>query len=1503
MATSLERPGVKVRRQVTAATPQAIVPTLKPWVVGPAYEVLDLYTGSTLNPQALLSAPARVVGTGDLSVPTSLRGKMLKLAVNNGPTQSYTFPANLTTKEYMLSLLAANFTGVTFSLADAKYLSIQTQALGDTACIEVKDGDANSIIGLVTLDKQYGAGTYKNQRLGISFGSFPAPRGNISYLHFDSLEDEIRAFYKQSGTIQEFKRTSCVLRNHLRPEYTTRGTNSYLPTAEATLSNWGFSYLNPPADAGPWDFSVSTGHRIHSYVSRELVPLNDNDGDQRTPYVTSPGGRAEFSYTFNKAAYNLIDVVAGGKLYLLTVPLYVPGYQANNMAYRAQSVAARTLSSNTLTGGTATTLVDTAASFVNEVSVGDVVVLGAADTTGTGIGYWEYVTVTEIVDNTHLTVSAIANARNTGGGEAVPPTNTGYQVYPAGAFDITVEGVGTATNPWVIVQKFGAGTKMHIITARLNASTTTLPDSLAVLGATTTVATAIDAYCYGAAVGTLADGSDVTMVTAAQTSFTGGKTGTLTTAAKDARYGSIGNYVQQVYTAGAPSWNPGTPGTGTNPLDPMTKTLTYARNAAGTLNVTDGGGPPTTYFTLTAAGSWPLNAWTGALGLKITYKATASGALVGDPVQTVTITKSTAGEVTDVFIEQTFRTGVHTVKDVTDALTADVVVNKFVGVSNIMADPTLTNMTAFAKTALTSAADPAAISTVPVAAAADTDVTVSLGTATYYSSDTPLEDVSAAYLVGGWDPINFQEFTASPSSEWNYGHVVGARDLKYMEDNALLAAALVNKNLQIRVNGGEVRNIVFQATDTTVDLVIDRINGTDVNGSNQNFGVLVACKPVGTVGPVVYGGGEYLCLTAINATDAAGNFGRRGIDSVIEIVGGSAVEALFAAAENDPTPEVYEEASSYIGEFYGCALTVAEGDVLYNSGTALGTIIGVQDASVGTTVFPGATLVLDTERTLIEEFNGWYIRAENIDFDTDNSGSKVRPLPEFFVDTTNAMAILKNDVARDVTGVAAPSATFSMYVTYRALRGDLTRGINIRSDADLDLVSPLTPANPLGLALSLAWTAGSGIVVSGLGLGPIYDRNGNMTDVAVSDTEPYGTFSAYSQAKTFLSTQDVYTIAPLTPEKAVIDLYKTHVETMSDERHKREQILLGCLTIPEHVTARTAGTGTATAVPGTTDTFYFDPGTINIVAAMADLINPETGVPMPLTGTDLQDSEKLWTAKLYVNISADAQNYLVREINGQEVRVWIDNTWFQTHEGNEDGFYATSGHAEMEVDGEACGLYQRGREVASAEEQAEAMAAIASGYSSYRTRMLGPDWIEVPVEGLATRVEGHYLSALAGARICYVHPTQPLSGDVIPLVSNTFMPDGFTDYEQGIAANGGYCLALTEDGVTTWRDFVTCKTDTIENFEHSMLTPDDVAAKLLRTELKPYVGPLAIDRNYINRIGMVVDTVAKKLVQFGIFATCSVEAIEVDENDPRQLIVKLSRSVFYPARSILVILV
>jgi hypothetical protein len=118
-------------------------------------------------------------------------------------------------------LRAANtgITGVAFSIVGSKYLAMQSTSVGDNAKIEVKDGTANAALGFSSGQVSTGTGTYKNNKIAIAFDALPAPRDNMEYLDFSSLEDEIHAFYKQSGTIKEFSRTSAILMHNKRHEY------------------------------------------------------------------------------------------------------------------------------------------------------------------------------------------------------------------------------------------------------------------------------------------------------------------------------------------------------------------------------------------------------------------------------------------------------------------------------------------------------------------------------------------------------------------------------------------------------------------------------------------------------------------------------------------------------------------------------------------------------------------------------------------------------------------------------------------------------------------------------------------------------------------------------------------------------------------------------------------------------------------------------------------------------------------------------------------------------------------------------------------------------------------------------------------------------------------------------------------------------------------------------------------------------------------------------------
>lgn len=1459
---SLERPGVKVRREQTAATPQAIVPVLRPYAVGPCYEVLDFYVAGTTtrNSQAALTSPARIVGSVDVSTPTALRGLELKLSVNRGDTQSLTFPTNLSTSRLMLSLLNAGFTGVTFSLTDTGYLAIQTTGKGDSVSIEVKEATANGAIGIATGAIANGSGTYKNRRLGIAFGALPAPRGNISYLKFDSLEDEIRAAYSQSGALREFSRTSAVSRTGYRQEYGVRQADgSYL------LS--GFPCVNPPVDGGSWDFSKTWGLGADSMVMRKLVGENDNDGDLTSPKVKSPGAAASMYNVFHRRAYTLLNISAdtgtdNGSVIFLTATNVVPGYVSNNATYLATSQAAKLTA--TATAVTSSKITIATPDFGGgTVSAGDKVVLGmnTADE--------ETVTITYVsADGTYVNTTTIAT---TGGTPDIA-------VFSAGFNDIVVSGSGTVAAPWVMNQKFGAGTCVHTIVSTFNASTTVLPNSVAVLGASTTVGDAFNMTAYGADTLVIGAGSDTPMINVSNTTLGGGKSGGINIAAGASYYGSKGNNITMALT---PSTSLAFVDDGghaaANPADVKAQSITYVGPAGGATDRGKASLPVTlplagAAFTLTIKDSldWP-HPLAGLDGNAITFRAVS-----GSAESAVVNFEYTDNELVAANIVFTFDTSPQThLSDVKTFLEADPVIGSWLKVTLVHADPTTTNMEAYAETAFSNGVNPSSVS--EVLALTDASVTMTAYSGYHYDSDTPVSEgmtsMAATYLTGGWDPVNFKEMLLFPTSDYNHGVVVSGKD------RSGGTGGVANLNLLLAVNGGEQMEVVFDDTDTTLDAVVDRING---EGGTGRFGAEVAS---------IVDTSKFLKLSSINVTEAAGDNGRRGIDSSVEIIGGSAVEYLFA------NTSLGETADDYIGLYTGASVPVQEGDTLYNNDVSLGTIVGFTSQTLGGVTWPNSVLVLNQEWAYTAEYEGWFVKSNNIDFESDSSGDKIRPLPQMFVDTENQLMVLKDNVARNANGTPASSAAFGMYAQYRALRTDpeVARGINIGTEEDLENVSPLDSRNPLGLALQQMFIAsGSAITVSGLALTPVVDRSGTQLSPAVSDDEPNGTLDSYIQAAGLLASRDVYAIAPLTHAKEVLDFFKEHVETMSDESHKSERIVVFCPTLPDRDYPTVVGSGTGELVDESNEAVQVDANTLNVVSAFSDI---------GLTGADLVDADALFEAGVYLEIASDSKHYLIKQVVGQEITVHTDASFWEDHEGNEDKFYAETPIGTMQVGGEAISILQRGELVGTTEAQAEAMGALASSYNSYRVRVVGPDSVELPIDGSATQVEGFYLAALAASQICRVPPATPLTSQTVPMLTNTDMPDGMSDYEMGIAAHGGYCLAIAENASVFWRDFVTTKISPVEDFEHSMVTPDDVAAKLFRQELRAYVGPLAIDRGYLNRIAIIADALCKKLVEYGIYKSCRIVSIEQDTTDPRQIILKIDRSVYYPSRSILVILV
>jgi len=278
---ALERAGVKVERRNTQVTTTVTDPLLKPWVVGPCFEVLDEISNGVINASAALTVPAKLVGREQIKTNLGfqdLRNKTVKLVVGNTPVQTYTLPNSLTTAAYFLRLLNANFTGVSFFWESDEYLAIQTTAKGDAASIIVKGESEFLVTCGFTLDQTAtGSGVYRNRALGVAFEAFPAPRGNGGYLDFSSLESRIKAFYKQSGVLKSFYSDRTVLTSGSRAE--RDGASLATETDE--------------------DFDLSQS----SYRLRGLSALDDSDDEAAlTAMVCSPGAAATLEKVFDHPA-------------------------------------------------------------------------------------------------------------------------------------------------------------------------------------------------------------------------------------------------------------------------------------------------------------------------------------------------------------------------------------------------------------------------------------------------------------------------------------------------------------------------------------------------------------------------------------------------------------------------------------------------------------------------------------------------------------------------------------------------------------------------------------------------------------------------------------------------------------------------------------------------------------------------------------------------------------------------------------------------------------------------------------------------------------------------------------------------------------------------------------------------------------------------------------------------------------------------------------------------
>lgn len=224
MATppTLPRPGVKVFTEFRTATTTPIVPQMPACVIGVAKEIVEaVLNDGSLNSEALIALPARVefdyVATPFQYV--GLGADTLQVSVNNGPTQTITFPAspaNPNVDEVKAYIDSLDIPGLLVDIEESgaeKRIVLRTAATGPFATLAIMGGTSLTVLDLRGGGyKETGRGGYNSyHKVNFALPNYPDPRSNLEELTIDY--SSVRVFLATGGgNFVEVSRTATFLR-------------------------------------------------------------------------------------------------------------------------------------------------------------------------------------------------------------------------------------------------------------------------------------------------------------------------------------------------------------------------------------------------------------------------------------------------------------------------------------------------------------------------------------------------------------------------------------------------------------------------------------------------------------------------------------------------------------------------------------------------------------------------------------------------------------------------------------------------------------------------------------------------------------------------------------------------------------------------------------------------------------------------------------------------------------------------------------------------------------------------------------------------------------------------------------------------------------------------------------------------------------------------------------------------------------------------------------------
>tara|TARA_B100000131_G_scaffold221323_1_gene212808 strand:+ start:2249 stop:6514 length:4266 start_codon:yes stop_codon:yes gene_type:complete len=587
---------------------------------------------------------------------------------------------------------------------------------------------------------------------------------------------------------------------------------------------------------------------------------------------------------------------------------------------------------------------------------------------------------------------------------------------------------------------------------------------------------------------------------------------------------------------------------------------------------------------------------------------------------------------------------------------------------------------------------------------------------------------------------------------------------------------------------------------------------------------------------------------------------------------------------------------------HGTSIATELSDMAWNNGQVLARVVEINPANG----FAGSSLTLsefavDNKAKLSK----WYVVAEGL----PSSGRTLQP--EATGNDLEQTYSIKHALNRDAGGVAV-SGGADVYVDYKALRLDVSAkasspGLLVFSSiAEVEAnIGPIDTRNPLAFGLYLAFLNTTNINIAGMGV-----------DEVTADA-PDGTVKAYANTLDYLKLKEVYALAPLTHDMEVFKVFNQHVTDMSAPTAKKERMAIVCPNLPTEKPATLAFSSSdfEIAAAGGGKFTVTDATGGNIMLALNEsTVKDSKGNPLDISvgGSFAPEQD------VYLDREGDPYRYLITGLpdhpTGSAITieptndVWRPGLFGPGTGGNDDAYYHTSNPVDWAASGEAATIFVRqpstdlsttGGKLATCETLAE-WAGGVTGFQNRRLVMLQPDQVGVSIGGLETLVPGYYLTGAIAAMIGQQNPSQPFTN--LPMVGFTRpvgSSDLFSENQMSTAAAGGIYWVIQDipGGALVSRHQLTTDLTSIKTRELSILKSVDYVAKLLRSQVKRFIGRNNITKQLLEAVSLGISG-ALASVTGSVVAGASLDAITQDKDAPDTIQCEVSITPFYPANYI-----